>query len=369
MLGRILIAIAVLSLAAPFRCLAAPPPPDVHAGAAVLMEPTSGRILFEREAYQRRPPASTGKVVTALTALRLARVDRAIRVSHRAAGTPGSRAHIRPDRVYTLGELLKGLLLRSGNDAATAIAEGTAGSEASFMRRANAVALSLGAMNTHLVNPHGLDRPLHYTTARDLAVFAAAVLRDPRLSTVVGSHQSVFDGRIVTNTNSLLGSLPGANGVKTGTTSRAGKCLIASARREGLTLIAVVLNAPDRYGEARTLLEWGFHHFRITHPVHRGEQVGTWRYGPLRVPIVAEGDLVEPVPVDETTRVEMAIRSSGILPRGTGARVGVLSLVGAHGTLARTYAVLGAPLPTGGLVRWGDGWVRFVGFMRSVRAI
>lgn len=242
---------------------AAPRPPHVSSDAAILVDATSGEVLFAQSAYARRSPASTTKLLTALVAVRAGGLGRVVEVSRQSAAVPGSSAHLQAKDRYRLRELLEGMLLRSGNDAAHAIATAVAGSESGFAVRMNRTALSIGARQTHFVNPHGLTAAHHYTSANDLARIATVALAQPELRRIVASQQLTLTpegglGRPIRNTNSLLGSYLGADGAKTGTTNAAGKCLVASARRGGVHLIAVVLKGGDRYGDAMRLLDWGF---------------------------------------------------------------------------------------------------------------
>jgi D-alanyl-D-alanine carboxypeptidase (penicillin-binding protein 5/6) len=259
------------------------PPASLGSASAVLMDPVSGRILYEHAAFVRRPPASTTKILTAYLVLRRGDLDRVVRVSARAARTAGSRMHLRAGERLTVRALLTGLLMRSGNDAAEALAEATDGSPERFALRMNRAARALGARGSHFENPHGLPDPRHYTTAYDLARIARAALALPEFRRLVAMPEARVvdaDGRVfeMTNTNRLLGVLAGADGVKTGTTNAAGKCLVASATRAGFSLLAVVLRSPDRWGEAAALLEWGYRNF-IPVASAAAPSIGTARTG------------------------------------------------------------------------------------------
>jgi D-alanyl-D-alanine carboxypeptidase (penicillin-binding protein 5/6) len=243
-----------------------PLPFSLGSASALLMDPVTGRVLYEHAAFVRRPPASTTKILTAYLVLQRGDLDRVVTVSRRAAATEGSRMHLRAGERIRVRALLTGLLLRSGNDAAEALAEATDGSAERFALRMNRVARSLGARGSHFENPHGLPDPRHYTTAYDLARIARAALALPAFRALVTlEHARVQDeeGRVfdMTNTNRLLQVMAGADGVKTGTTSAAGRCLVASATRGGFPLLAVVLRSPDRWGESAALLEWGYRNF------------------------------------------------------------------------------------------------------------
>ncbi|MDN5361615.1 MAG: hypothetical protein PWP70_662 [Moorella sp. (in: firmicutes)] len=251
--------------------------PEITAPAAVLMEAGTGQVLYERGAGEERPPASTTKIMTAILALELGRLDTPITVSANAAATEGASIYLQKGEILTLGDLVKGALLESGNDATVAIAEGLAGSEAGFAFLMNRKAWLLGARHTHFNNPNGLPDPGHYTTAYDLALIARYALGNPAFRRLVATVEDQIPGpagvRYLYNTNRLLGSYPGADGVKTGTTAAAGQCLVASATRGGRQLIAVVLGSADRYGDTRNLLDYGFKDFYYE-GVKAGEPVG-----------------------------------------------------------------------------------------------
>ncbi|MGQ9732483.1 MAG: D-alanyl-D-alanine carboxypeptidase family protein [Candidatus Zipacnadales bacterium] len=240
-----------------------PPPPPIEAAAAFLVQAQSGAVLYEKNAFEARPPASLTKMVTALVTMDHCTLDEVATVSAKAAQTSGSALGLREGETITVRELLKGLLLPSGNDAAVCLAEHVAGSEAAFTELMNAKAAALGAVNTHFANASGLTAEGHYSCARDLAIFALAVRLDPYLSYIVrqpSAEVTWCNGRHeqVRNLNRLLPRFQGCDGVKTGFTTPAGRCLAASAQRDGYALVCVVLRSPDSWGEAAALLNWGF---------------------------------------------------------------------------------------------------------------
>lgn len=240
--------------------------PSLTARAAILVEPTTMTVLYAHNEHERRAPASTTKIMTALLALERGRLSDTVTVSRRAAGIRGSSVHLRTGQRVSLHDLIHGLLLRSGNDAAIAIAEHVAGSEEAFVHLMNRRARELGASNTRFQNPHGLDHPEHFSTAFDLAHLARLAMILPTFKDIVAMREYVPPSVGVPwrNTNRLLWGLEGTVGVKTGTTGQAGNCLVAAASRDGLTLISVVLHSADRWRDTRALLEWGFQSF---HPV------------------------------------------------------------------------------------------------------
>jgi|SRR5680860_22656 len=253
--------------------------PRVSASSAVLMDVLTGDILFGKQADTRRAPASTTKIMTAILGLELGRPDEVVTVSPKAADIGEATLHLDPGERITLYELITGALVRSGNDACVAIAEHISGSEEQFVKLMNKKALALGAQNTHFENTNGLPRKGHYSTAKDLALMARHGLKLPQFASIIRQKETeihfiepdVFMD--LRNTNKLLWNYPYANGVKTGTTTAAGKCLVASATKEGRKLVVVVLNAPDRFGDAQKLLEWGFEKTETVRLVEAGQVV------------------------------------------------------------------------------------------------
>lgn len=254
-------------------------PPIVSARAAVLMAARTGQILYEKDAFQEMDPASLTKMMTALVVIDHGHLRREVTVSARAAFVEGSKLHIRPGQRYTVEDLLRGLLLRSGNDAAIALAEADAGSVRRFVDEMNRRAPTVGAFNTAFQNPNGLTAPGHYSTAYDLARIARAALARPLFRALVaqkeGQIRELSSGttRTIRTTNRLLYEFPGGDGIKTGTTQAAGRCLAASATRDGQQLIAVVLKSQHRWKDARDLLDWGFQRFETRAVFRPGQRI------------------------------------------------------------------------------------------------
>lgn len=231
-------------------------PPAVTADAALVLELDAGRTLFALHPDDPVSPASTAKIMTALVVLQHADLDVAVTVSVNAAGIGGSRMGLVAGETLSVRDLLVGLLLPSGNDAAVALAEHVAGSETAFVALMNQTASALGLSATQFANPHGLDAPGQTTSAADLAQVAKAALAYPYFAQVVAEPSARVAGRVLTNTNQLLGSYRGADGIKTGTTEAAGECLVASVSRRGHRVLAVVLGSADRYADVAALLDY-----------------------------------------------------------------------------------------------------------------
>ena len=235
--------------------------PSVNARAAVLYEPESGSFLYEKDADVRLPMASTTKIMTALVVSESADMSEEVVVDGRAVGTEGSSAYLREGDVYTVEELLYALLLQSANDAAVALACHVGGSVPAFAEMMNARAEELALTDTHFENPHGLDAEEHYTTARELSLMAAELLRRDDLREIVATYKRTFvreeRRRTYVNHNKLLRLSEGAVGVKTGYTRTSGRCLVGAADRNGLTFITVTLDDPCDWQDHEALFDYG----------------------------------------------------------------------------------------------------------------
>ncbi len=245
-----------------------PVQPVVEATSAVLLEAASGQVLYDKNPHERRPQASTTKITTAIVALEKGKLTDKVQISKTAAETPESAIWLEEGEELTLEQLMYALMLFSANDAASAIAEHIGGSEAKFAEMMNAKAREIGAKDSHYVNPHGLDNPNHYTSAYDLAILARyGLTKVPGFAGIVRTQEKHIPWaghpyeRVLRNRNKLLKTYPGADGVKTGYTNDAGRCLVASATRQGMQLIAVVMDSPDMFKETALLLDWGFAHY------------------------------------------------------------------------------------------------------------
>ena len=234
---------------------------ETSARAACVLEQETGRVLFDSDMHARLPMASTTKVMTALLAIERGGLQDAVVCSARAFGVPGTSIYLQEGETLTLEEMLLGLMLASGNDAAVAIAEHIGGTVDAFVAMMNARAVQIGAVNTHFANPHGLPDDSHYTTAYDLALIAREAMANDTFRRIVSTERASIAwegrtyGRQLHNKNRLLSSYPGATGVKTGFTSKAGRCLVFGARREGMELVGAVLGCGDWFDEAERLMD------------------------------------------------------------------------------------------------------------------
>ena len=287
---------------------------DVPCAAAVLIDEDSGTVLYEKNADERRPVASITKVMTllltfeALQAGKISLTD-IVPVSEHAYHMGGSQIWLEPGEQLTLQEMLKAICISSANDAAVAVAEFVAGSEPAFVDAMNARAAALGMTATHFANACGLDEEGHLSSARDVAVMSREMLlHHPEVREYCTVWMDTLRGgkTQLVNTNKLLKSYPGITGLKTGTTGKAGVCITASAERDGLRLIAVVLGAAsgkERFDAAKTLLDYGFAHYDSAE-------------------VTLPDDAPEELPVQrgtaETTALDYAAPERLLVPKGEG---------------------------------------------------
>ena len=250
------------------------PDQDLTARAAVLMDAATGKILYQKDADLRLPPASTTKVMTAILTLESERkLGDSLTVSKSATRVPASKLYLRPGQRLTIEDLLYGILLASANDASMVLAEGIGGSVERFTELMTKRAHEIGATNSHFTNPHGLTAPDHYSTARDLAVLFRYAMRNATFREIVQTKISSVNSSgivrkktvarrvAVRNHNRLLWNFDGAIGGKTGYTHAAQKCFVGAVVRNGVTLIVAILGARDQWGDTKKLLEYGFDHY------------------------------------------------------------------------------------------------------------
>ncbi|WP_372629142.1 D-alanyl-D-alanine carboxypeptidase family protein [Cohnella sp.] len=259
-------------------------PPANQARAAALADVASGRILYSQRGDEPMKIASLTKIMTAIVAIEHGKLDDALKVSKRAAGKEGSSLYLKVGEKISLRNALYGLMLRSGNDAATAIAEHVGGSVEGFAFLMNRKAEELGLANSHFMNPHGLDEPGHYSSANDLAKLTVYALRNPEFKKIVGTQvrtapnpNDSWDYKWV-NKNKMLRLYEGADGVKTGYTKQALRTLVSSATRGGQQLVAVTLNDRDDWNDHARLLDYGFTGFPLASVVKAGEPLKNYPY-------------------------------------------------------------------------------------------
>ena len=238
--------------------------PAVSATSACIIECDSGDVIYEKNSNKPMPMASTTKIMTAIVAIENAPMKKIITVSSEAVGIEGSSIYLCENERLTTEELLYALMLESANDAACALAIEIGGSVEGFVDMMNDKASSLGLRNTHFTNPHGLSDTEHYSTAQDLATLMAYCMKNETFAKITSTKKFSLDGsddsysRLLVNHNRLLGTYDGITGGKTGYTKNAGRCLVTACKRNGVTLCAVTLNAPDDWNDHKSMYSYGF---------------------------------------------------------------------------------------------------------------
>jgi len=301
---------------------AAVPPPAIAAKAYILVDVLSGEILAAQNADEPREPASLTKLMTAyLTfgALRDKQItpSQMVTVSERAWRAEGSRMFIEPKKAVSVDELLRGEIVQSGNDAAVALAETVAGSEPAFVERMNREAARLGMKNTHFVNATGLSTPQQASTAADLALIAAAIIRDfPEYYPLYSIKEYRYNKITQSNRNRLLWTDPYVDGMKTGFTDAAGYCLVASAKRGPRRLLSVVLGAPSdaaRASESQKLLNYGFQFYDTVQLYQNGQAVNSvkvWKGAEREVQAGFVADQFVTLPKGQAQKLKLSMETT-----------------------------------------------------------
>ena len=252
--------------------------PNVTATSAIVIEASTGHVIYSRNAEQRMFPASTTKMMTLIMALESGRMDEIVTVGSNADGAEGSTLWLNAGENIPLRELLYGMIMVSGNDAAIAIAEHLDGTVYQFAEHMNKRAAEIGAKNTHFTNPHGLPDDNHYTTAHDLALLAAYGYKLAEFENIVTAKEVSYGWihdfpKIFRSENQMLWLYRGGNGIKTGYTDKAGRCLISAAKRDGIQIISVVLDSEYMWNDSILLLDYGFNNVKFEKLVKADEVV------------------------------------------------------------------------------------------------
>ncbi|WP_434644157.1 D-alanyl-D-alanine carboxypeptidase [Thermoanaerobacterium thermosaccharolyticum] len=316
-------------------------PPQIASKAAIVMDQKSGRVLYEKNINEKLPMASTTKIMTLLLALEYGNLNDIVTVSKRAASVGGSSIWLAPGEKLSLIDLLYGLMLNSGNDAATAIAEHIGGSVEKFAEMMNKKAKDIGAYNTNFVTPSGLDIGIndHYTTAYDLALITRYAFNNySKFAEIVSTKEKTIPwsgrdyDRYLRNKNKMLWQYEGGDGVKTGFTNKAGRCLVASATRDGHRLISVVLNSGPMWEDSQKILDYSFEKYKPLKIVSKCQVLktisvinGKEKYLPLQY----NDDFTLPVSKEEilNIKVEYNIPKSIKAPIGIGEKVGIAKVL------------------------------------------
>jgi len=329
--------IFLICLLVPALAVAKPAEPVVTAKSAIVIEATTGKVLFAKNADEIRYPASTTKIMTLITALEHGHLDDVVTASENAARTEGSSIWLEPGEQLKMMDLLYGIMLVSGNDASVAVAEHIAGSTEKFAKLMTEKAHAIGATRTNFTNSSGLPDPKHVSTARDLAKITAYGYKNPLFEQIVSTYHKVipwpgkeFD-RDLYNENKLLWMYEGSNGVKTGYTDAAGPCLVSAAKRRGIQLIAVVLDSDFMWKDSIALLDYGFSQVEPHELYPQGEIMKTvWvAYGNKdSVPLVTAKEIVVPVSNDDKDKFHTVIECPKKVeaPIAAGQKVGTVKV-------------------------------------------
>jgi D-alanyl-D-alanine carboxypeptidase (penicillin-binding protein 5/6) len=339
------------------------PPPQLAVKSYYLVDFATDAVLAARAGDERLAPASLTKLMTAyivFAALKNGRihVDDQVRVSEKAWRTAGTRMFIELNSSVAVADLIRGMLIQSGNDASVALAEHVAGSVDAFVAEMNAAARVLGMNNSAFRNPHGLPARDHYSSARDLAILARAIIADfPGFYTLYGEREFSYNGIRQKNRNALLWRDPSVDGLKTGHTDAAGYCLVTSAERDDMRLIAVVMGAPsakERNNDAQQLLDYGFANYETRKLYSAGEQLESARVSggaPEYVELGISQDLYVTIPRGGDAGLAAYLDRLAELaaPLVGGATVGQVRVSFAGQLLASTPLVVLAPVADGGV--------------------
>lgn len=283
----------------------------VNAISAIALDCDSKIVLYEKNAYTPIAIASTTKIITSLVAIKCGDLNKKIIISEKAASIRGSEIGLKKGEEITLKELLYGLMLRSGNDAAIAIAEGISGSVDEFLKLMNEYALEIGLLNSNFESPHGLDSTNHYSTAYDLALVTAKAKEIKLFNDIVSSKDIDAEAynftRSYHNINKILWSLPNSTGVKTGFTGKAGKCLVTSVKIHDREVIIITLNCTPRWKETEKISKYVEKNYQYKQLVSKNDTLENIniKYGTSKVELVSKRDIIIPVKNDETFEVKI----------------------------------------------------------------
>ena len=307
---------------------------STSASSMALIEVNSGRLLFSHNMHQRREMASTTKIMTAITVIENCKdLDQIVTIPKEAVGIEGSSIYLGIGEKISIRDLLYGLMLRSGNDSAVALAIHTAGSVKDFCILMNNLAIKVGAKNSNFVNPHGLHHPEHYTTAYDLALISAYAMKNPVFKEIVSTkvHKATWEGRdyprIMKNKNKILSMFDGGNGVKTGFTKKAGRCLVSAAKKDNMQVVCVVLNCGPMFEECMRLMDLAFSTYPmriLVSPKKSLGDVNVLRSKQQSVEIVTDKEFCYPLSDEEykNFNYDINIRPTLYAPMKKGTKVG-----------------------------------------------
>ncbi|MEL7632372.1 MULTISPECIES: D-alanyl-D-alanine carboxypeptidase family protein [Sporomusa] len=349
--------------------------PELTAKSAIVIEASTGKVLYSKNATEQRYPASTTKIMTLITALEYGKLDDVVTASDQAAGTEGSSLWLTAGERLTLLDMLYGVMLVSGNDATVAVAEHISGSVENFAKQMTAKAHAIGAVNSNFTNSSGLPDEQHYSTAHDLAKITAYGYKNQLFAQIVSTQHKVIPwpgkdhDRDLYNENKMLWLYDGANGVKTGYTDAAGRCLVSAANRNGIQIIAVVLDSEHMWDDSIKLLDYGFSKLTQLPVVRKDDILKTVKIteGKVgKVKLMATDDIILPVADNEFDKFTTVIDAPDKVaaPVAAGQKLGTVTVMYDNVAVASTELVADRTVERKSFFKliWGSvvGFVTFV---------
>ena len=349
--------------------------PELTAKSAIIIEASTGKILYSKNAEEQRYPASTTKIMTLITALEYGKLDDVITASDKAASTEGSSLWLTAGEQLTLLDMLYGVMLISGNDATVAVAEHISGSVENFAKQMTAKAHVIGAVNSNFTNSSGLPDEQHYSTAHDLAKITAYGYKNQLFAQIVSTQHKVIPwpgkdhDRDLYNENKMLWLYDGANGVKTGYTDAAGRCLVSAANRNGIQIIAVVLDSEHMWDDSIKLLDYGFSKLTQLPVVRKDDILKTVKITEGKagkVKLLAADDIILPVADNEFDKFTTVIDAPDnvVAPVAAGQKLGTVTVMYDNVAVASTELVADRTVERKSFFKliWGSvvGFVTFV---------
>ncbi|WP_371370830.1 D-alanyl-D-alanine carboxypeptidase family protein [Sporomusa aerivorans] len=359
----------LLCVVLPTTALAQTVPPELTAKAAIVMEAATGKVLYSKNAEERRYPASTTKIMTLITALEYGKLDDVVTTSTNAASTEGSSLWLSAGEQLKMLDMLYGIMLISGNDATVAVAEHIAGSTENFAKLMTEKAHSIGAVNSNFTNTSGLPDEKHYSTAHDLAKITAYGYKNNLFKQIVSTQHKVIPwpgkdhDRDLYNENKMLWLYDNANGVKTGYTDAAGRCLVAGANQNGIQLITVVLDSEHMWDDSIKLLDYGYTQLTRVSFIAKGDLLKTVKVNEGKsgdISLVALQDIVLPIAENERDTFTTVIDAPNKInaPVVAGQKLGIVKIMHNNVEVARTDLVADQGVERKSFfgLLWGSVW-------------
>lgn len=378
MLRQFIWFIMLIYIVAVPHCSAAASAPDITAKAAIVIDASTGKVLYAKNAEERRYPASTTKIMTLIVALEHGNIDDVVTASANAANTEGSSLWLSQGEQLKMLDMLYGIMLISGNDATVAVAEHISGSVNKFAQLMTEKAHAIGANNTNFTNSSGLPDPDHYTTAHDLAKIAAYGYRNPLFTQIVSAKYKIIPwpgkdhDRELYNENRMLWLYNGSNGIKTGYTESAGRCLVSGAQRNGIQLVTVVLDSERMWDDSIALLDYGFSQVKPMVMFNQGDILKTVAVTNGKsgsIPLVTNAAITVPVSEGDKDqfRTEIVAPSKVNAPITAGQKIGVVKVMYNNNEVATVDLIATENVEVKSFfgLLWHSAWNFFTFFIRN----